>query len=165
MKNKKRVFIIVGIIILIISFVLVINFITNKFFPTGKSVKSQQVEIIPLSSEERQKVLQAILSSEFIQDIPEDAPISLRFFNFENNQRIWQDGFLIGQNQLLSKGNPAISLIMHSKYISELNQENLCEIIEKANKNNDLGFYSEYSKPKLFLKYSSMLKHKECFGF
>jgi len=157
---RKKVLIIIGII-LIVS----LMFFINKFFATGESVKSQEVKIVPLSQEEVQKVTQILLSSEFIKDVPKKEPISLRFFSFENGQRIWQDGFLIGENQLLTEGNPSISLILHSKYISELNQENLCGVIQRANKNGDLGFYSEHNKAKLLWKYKSMLPHRGCFGF
>ncbi|MBU4117082.1 MAG: hypothetical protein KKG94_04995, partial [Nanoarchaeota archaeon] len=72
---------------------------------------------------------------------------------------------LISDGQLLSNGKPEISLTLHSKYISELNENNLCEIVKKANNNRDLGFYSENSKAKLFIKYAGMLKHRDCFGF
>ncbi|MFH1151753.1 MAG: hypothetical protein ABIJ14_00335 [Nanoarchaeota archaeon] len=153
--DKKRVSIIIAIILVIISI-----FLFNKFFPTGKGITSSQVDIVPLSSEEKAKVQQVLSSSEFVKDIPKKESISLRFFKFENNQRIWQDGFLIGNNQ-----EPSIQLYLHSKYIYELNNENLCEVIKKANENKDLGFYSEFSKARLLLKYASMLKHRECFGF
>ncbi|MAH03865.1 hypothetical protein CMI39_03715 [Candidatus Pacearchaeota archaeon] len=159
MKNNKKI--IIGIIILII----ILSFFGNRFFSTGKSINTQEIEIIPLSIAEKEKVIQTLLSSEFIKDMPKKESISLRFFNSENGQRIWQDGFLIGKDQLLSEGTPAIYLSLHSKYISEFNQENLCEVIKRANANRDLGFYSEDSKTKLFFKYSSMLKHRGCFGF
>ena len=160
MKNKKRVIIIIGIIIiLIISIFLIIN----KFSSTGKSV--QQIKVVPLSSGQREKVTQFLLSSEFTQDMPKKQSISLRFFDFKDGKRIWQDSFLIGKNQILSEGDPAIYLILHSKYISELNQENLCDVIKKAKVNGDLGFYSEYNKARLLIKYASLLKHRKCFGF
>jgi len=140
-------------------------FLSNKSPPTGKSIGTQQVEITPLSAEQRSKVIQTITSSEFIQDVPEKYPIALRFFDFKNGQRVWQDGFLIGRDQLLTDGTPIISLRLHSKYISELNNENLCEVIKRANQNGDLGFNSEDSKAKLLWKYKSMLPHRGCFGF
>ncbi|MBR9701591.1 hypothetical protein GOV13_01580 [Candidatus Pacearchaeota archaeon] len=152
--NKKRV-IIITIILIIISV-----FLFNKFSTTGKSVTTQQVEIVPLSSAEKAKVQQVLSTSEFVKDVPKKESISLRFYDFESNQRIWQDGFLIGTNQ-----EPAVNLILHSKYISELNNDNLCEVIKKANQDGDLGFQSEFSKPRLLLKYAGMLKHRKCFGF
>ena len=43
--------------------------------------------------------------------------------------------------------------------------DNLCEVIQRANKNGDLGFESEYGKASLFIKYVGMLKLRDCFGF
>ena len=123
-----------------------------------------QVKYVPLSPEEIAKITNAILSSEFIKSIPEKDPISLTFFKFENGERIWQNGFLIGKNQLLTTGSPGINLILHSKYISQLNGSNLCDIIQQANKNRDLGSQSDYSTMNLLMKYSGMLKYRDCFG-
>ena len=133
-------------------------------YSTGKIIQGD-IEIIPLTPEERQKVEQVILSSEFIKDVPAKNPIVLRFFDFENGQRIWQDGFLIGKDGIIIEGDPTIFLSLHTKYIAEFNGNNLCEIIQRAKSNNDLGFHSESNKASLFLKYSSMLKHRKCFGF
>jgi len=132
---------------------------------TGSSNSNYQVKYSPLSSEEINKVDSTILSSEFIKSIPEKEPISLTFFKFENGERIWQDGFLIGRNQLLTEGSPSISLILHSKYISQLNGNNLCDIIKQANKNGDLGMETKYSTASLLIKYAGMLKYRDCFGF
>ena len=119
----------------------------------------------PLSDEDRAKVIEKILSSEFLDDIPEKYPISLRFFKFDEEGRIWQDYFLLGRGELISSGTPGIRLTLHSKYISELDNTDLCTVIQTANKNRDLGFDSEYNTASLMLKYRGMLGHRECFGF
>jgi len=124
-----------------------------------------RIKTVPLSAEEREKVAQTLLSSEFIKDVPEKNPIALTFYSFENGQKILRDSFLIGKNQLLRDGKPAIFLTLHSKYISEFNGQNLCEMIRKAQNNGDLGFNSEHGNAKLLIKYAGMLKHRECFGF
>ncbi len=160
---KKRV-----IIAIVLGVIIIGVFFFFKFVGTGKVVSSgnnQEVKVVPLSQEEREKVAQTLLSSKFIKDIPKEYPVALSFFSFEENQRVWRDSFLIGQNTLLSEGNPAIYLSLHSKYISEFNGNNLCDIVKTANKNKDLGFYSDYNKLNLFIKYAGMLKHRECFGF
>jgi len=53
---------------------------------------------------------------------------------------------------------------MHTRYISEMNEGNLCEIINKAINNGELKLESQESKAKLLVKYAGMLKHRECFG-
>ena len=139
--------------------------IFGNLAPTGKTTSSQSIQTVPLSSEEQQKVFQIISSSDFFQDVPKKNPIALTFFSFENNQRIWRDGFLIGGGQFLTQGEPTIYLMLHSKYISEFNGNNLCEVIQRANKNGDLAFHSEYGKVSLLIKCAGMLKHRDCFGF
>ena len=160
---KKRV-----IIIAIVLGIIICVFLFIRFFDTGKVVSSgnnQEVEVVPLPQEEREKVAQTLLSSEFIKDIPKEYPVALSFFSFEENKKVWRDSFLIGKNALLSEGNPAVYLSLNSKYISEFNGNNLCDVIKTANKNKDLGFYSDYNELNLFIKYAGMLKHRECFGF
>lgn len=161
MKYKKRI--VIGIIILIILAV----FALDKFVLTGKATNSnlQQVEIVPLTAEERQKVVQTVLSSKFIADVPNKNPIALQFYDQQGNERIWRDGFLIGENQLLSQGEPSIYLYLPSRYILQIDNDNLCDIIKKAKGNGELGFYSDYSKAILLIKYAGMLKHRDCFGF
>jgi len=123
------------------------------------------VEVVPLSQEERQKVFDSTMSTEFIKDVPEKYPILITFFSFENGERVYHDSFLIGRNEFLSEGEPEIYLALHSKYISELTPENFCEVIQRANKAGDLAFNSESNKASLLIKYRSMLKHRDCFGF
>ncbi|MCX6747218.1 MAG: hypothetical protein NTU63_03750 [Candidatus Pacearchaeota archaeon] len=171
--SKRKKILIISLVIIIIALAIIVfaKTMNNKeegnINPASSAAgnSSYQVKYSPLSPEEINKVADTILSSEFIKSIPEKEPISLFFFKFENGERIWQDGFLIGKNQLLTEGTPGISLILHSKYISQLNGNNLCDIINQANKNGDLGFESKYSTAILLIKYVGMLKYRDCFGF
>ena len=161
-KKKKELIIALIFILVIVAIILI-----KEFVITGKSVtsKTQEVKIYPLSASERIKVASIIESSEFIKDVPKKGIISLRFFDFKEGERIWQDGFLIGKKGILNEGKPDIYLSLHSKYISQLNNDNFCETIRKANQNGDLGFYSEKNEAILLIKYVGMLKHRDCFGF
>ena len=173
--SKKKVVVAAIILIVLIGTFLVINYVK-----TGKAVSSnsgnsqgttssnsqiKEPKVVPLSQEENEKVVQILITSEFIKDVPEKYPIALSFFSFEGNERILHDSFLIGKNTLLSEGNPTVYLSLPTKYIPEFNGNNLCEVIQLANKNRDLGFYTAESTTSLILKYAGMLKHKECFGF
>lgn len=163
MFNKK--FLIVGFFsLLIIGGVLANFFITDEESVSTKST-SATVKIVPLSSIQKEKVTNTLIESDFIEDIPEDYPIALRFYDFRDGKRIWQSGFLIGNNKLIKEGSPAVYLSLHSKYIDKIDELGICETIKLANKNKDLGFHSEYGKASLLIKYSSLVKHKECFGF
>ncbi len=160
---KKKRLIIIGIVFALA--IALIVFFTMRHSTGGVVNSGEAIRYVPLSQEEIDKVAQTIISSEFIKDVPEKNPVALIFYDFENGERVQQDAFLIGNNQLLTEGTPSIYLILHSKYISELNGNNICDVIKLANKNGDLGFQSEYSTAILFLKYAGMLKYRSCFGF
>ena|SRR3989344_227368 len=160
MKKGKK-------ILLISVFVLALLgiFLIGEFYSTGKTTFDSKIKTIPLSDEERQKVSQILSSSEFIKDVPKDNPVAVIFYSFENGERIWRDGFLLGGGRLLSDGKPAVQISLDSRYISELNQNNLCDVVKEAKRNGDLGFYSEANKAILLIKYSGLLKYRSCFGF
>jgi len=158
---KKKI--IIGAVILILAGI----FIFNQLSLTGKTTNSnlQQVEITPLSAEERNKVVQTVLSSEFIKDVPNDNPIVIQFYDQQGNERVWRDGFLLGENQFLSQGEPTVYLYLPSRYIQQINNNNICSVVKEAKNNGELGFYSDYNKARLLIKYAGMLKHRGCFGF
>ena len=161
MKVNKRFLIFLAIFLIVI---LGINLL-DKSKITGQTKSNQQIQIYPLTQQEVNIIAETILSSEFIGDLPKKGIIGLRFFDFKGGERIWQSGFLIGKSGFLSEGNPDIILLMHSKYISQLNGKNLCEIVSSARANGDLSVETEISNVKLLIKYSGMLKHRDCFGF
>jgi len=163
MKKKKRLIIIGVFSVLVLSFFLYDKFLSEA--ETTISIQQAQVEIVPLSQAQVEKIAQILLTSKFIEDVPKKNPVALQFYDFQNGKRVWRNSFLIGENQLLSEGQPSVYLFLDSKYISEMNSENLCEVIKRANKNGDLGFHSKYSKASLLIKYSGMLKHRGCLGF
>jgi len=161
-KKNKRWLIISGIVILIVVLIIVIPKLGN----TGiGSEGGGQVKITPLSQEQINIVGQAVLSSDFIEDLPKNGAIALQFYDFKDGQRVWQSGFLIGQKGFLASGTPDLVLIMHAKYISYLDGTNLCEVVQAAQVNNDMWVESQESNAKLFLKYAGMMKHRDCFGF
>ncbi len=125
MKHRKKILIIIGVLFLIlIGIILFNNFKTPDEIPQTINTQpstSQPVKVVPLTDEQRQKVEQTILSSDFFYDIPEENPISLRFFYFENSQRVWQDTFYMGHGELLQSAQAGIKLTLHSKYIKEFN--------------------------------------------
>lgn len=123
------------------------------------------VILTSLTPEEAAKVKNAILSSEFISAMPNNGVISIQFYYFPLGERVWLDTFLIGKNQILTSGNPDMNVIIHSKYISELPSSSLCDIIQKARANGDFAYDTQLGDAKLLLKYSGMVKYRDCFGF
>lgn len=169
---KKRKIVIILVIIALVFLIGLSFLIYNKYYTTGKSVTTQNnqnavtapAKVVPLSAEQKEKVVNTIQSSEMIKDIPEKGIVSIKFFSFEDGQRVWSDNFLLGKNEILSSGKPDFQIIVHSKYIEELNENNLCEVFREAKQNGDIGFYSEKNKAALFLKYTGMLGYRDCFG-
>jgi len=162
MNRKVLVAIIVIVVLGVVGFFL---FSDGGLRTSGDVVSGEVVEMVPLDSLERSKVVQMIESSEFVGDMPRNGVIALRFYSFKDGKKVWRDGFLIGKDGLLSNGESDIYLAIHVKYIEEIGESSLCDITKKANDNGDLGFYSEKSKVRLLIKYVGMLKHRECFGF
>ena len=149
---------IVAVLIVLIFFGILLF---QKMQTTGNAVESGKINFQQLSSTQRQKVVQEVLSNQLLKELPEKAVISLRFYDFKNSERIWQDEFLLGKKGFVDRGVPDFYLIIHSKYISEFNN-NFCEVLGRANQNRDFGFYTEQNKAKLFLKYASVLKYRKC---
>lgn len=137
--------------------------------PTVDSVVSPVVEPPPqrpvITTEQRNLIGQTILSNAFVKDLPEKGVIALRFYDFFLGERIWHPDILIGRTGILSSGTPDLVLIMHARYISQLNGGNLCDVIKSANTNGEMWTESQYSDTRLLLKYSSMVKYRDCFGF
>ena len=149
----------------IIGIFLLFFLIASQFPLTGKLIDTEGHKTIPLNPQQRQIIEQSISSSEIVKVLPENDPVFLRFFSFENGERVWQDGFLIGKDGILTEGEPTIYFSVHSKYIEELKTRDLCSIVKDASKNGDIGIHSDYSKIRLFLKYAQMLKYQNCFDF
>ena len=161
---EKRVL----VLLIILASIIILGIFLFSFNKSSEQTNQGvlNVEVVPLSQEERQKVFDSTMSTEFIKDIPEKYPILITFFSFDGNgNRVYHDSFLIGKNEFLSEGEPEIYLAIHAKYISELTPDNFCEVIQRANKAGDLAFDSESNKASLLIKYRSMLKHRDCFGF
>ena len=117
-----------------------------------------------ITDAQRTLISQTIMGSPMIKDLPSNGVIALRFYDFFLGERIWQPDILIGKTGILTSGTPDMVLIMHERYIDQLNGSNLCDVITSANKNGEMWTESSLSTTKLLLKYSGMLKYKSCFG-
>lgn len=160
-RFTRKKLIILGAIILVLLLILVFKPGSNARVVSNPG----EYRYAPLEQAEVQVVANALISSEFIHDVPEKDPIALFFYSFDSQGRVWRDSFLIGRGQLLQTGEPSVYLSLDAKYIPYLQSYSLCDIASEANKNGDLGFDSEFGKARLLLKYKGMLKHRECFGF
>jgi hypothetical protein len=102
----------------------------------------------------------------FVQALPNNAKILLKFYNFNTGVRQWEKTFIVSKGSVKqgSASDADIFMIMHSRYVSELNNNNFCDIIKKANENRDLDVQFQISEIALAWKYRSVMPYKSCFG-
>ena len=90
----------------------------------------------------------------------------ISFYNFYSGEKEWERSYI------LTKGHAEegltdeydIKLILHSKYLTVLNSNNLCIVIQTAQINGDFSSQTAISKTKLLWKYKGMLEYKDCLG-
>ncbi len=104
--------------------------------------------------------------NEIIQKLPEDAKISLSFYNFDSGERQWDGDYLLtkGNVEKIKDDNVDIKMIMHSKYLSQLNANNFCFIINDAKRRGDFASELVISKTSALWKYKSIMSYKGCLG-
>jgi hypothetical protein len=106
-----------------------------------------------------------VLANEMISDLPKDGSISLNTFNFNTGERQIEKTYLLKKDSVVeSKEAADIYVNFHSKYVNQVTQNNLCEILTKANNNGDFGAWTELEESTLIWRYKGMLKYRDCLG-
>ena len=130
------------------------------------SPPSQQV-IITASEEDYARFERIMPQTDLVQDIPEKGKIMISFFNFNTGYREWE------RDYILTKGNVVegyaddvdIKLILHSRNLPKLNENNVCEIFQNAKAQGDFGSELLISKATFTWRYKGMMGYKSCLGF
>lgn len=150
--KKRKLFL--GIIFLMILFsVLVILRITS----TNSSLSSSYSTVPGVQQKITEENLASYLSfNSIIQDLPEDASISLKV---GKNEYAVQKGRVVPG--VASK--PDVRISIPNKYIKELSN-GLCSALSKANKNKELSVEYYSSKISLAWKYRSLRNYAGCLG-
>ena len=104
--------------------------------------------------------------TQFVKDIPKNSIISIKFYNIDSGERQTEKSYLLGEDKVAegTTQNTDLTILIHSKYIPELNTLNFCSTISKARNNGELIFEYEGSEIGILWKFRSMKKHSECFG-
>jgi len=166
MRNER----IIALVWLVTLFLILGVFLQNKLSEqaekvnnpaTGNAVSSGvKVSYTNLEKELSKNIV--------IQALPSEAVILLKFYNFNSGERTWEKSYIIKKGEAKETTNlneeADIVLSLHSKYLQELTSENFCEVIQKSNKNGDLGFDTELSSIVLAWKFKSVYKYKDCLG-
>ncbi len=129
----------------------------------GKTTLSQQPIQDQIQGKDYTIFINSILESDFLEDLPEDAKISIQFYNFDSGQRELEKIFALSKNSVKESAQSSdIKILMHSKYIPNFSEKDICQIIKEAGQNNDIGFETDMPQSSLIWKYRSMIKYKDC---
>ena len=155
-------------IFLLIAIVAYYSFYFYNSVNQSQAATAYAVKATPVTYENIEDVLSG---NDMIKMLPENSIISLKFYNFNTGSRVWEKSYILNKGKVseINEGtykdmSPDITLSMHSKYLNELTDQNLCSIIRKAKSNNDLGIEMHISYAALLWKYRTVLKYKDCFG-
>ena len=119
---------------------------------------------LPKSAPNFQDLPNKLSNTQIIKDFPDKAVVSLRFFTFIGGQRLWQNEYIIKKASVVEGKveNPDVIIILHSKYLNRIYNEDLCMIMQDAKKNGDLGFDTQINKIALAWEFKSLAKYKSC---
>jgi hypothetical protein len=114
----------------------------------------------------KENIASYLENQQIVKDLPKDAILCLKFYDFDSGERKWEDSYII-KKQSVQKGeadNADITILLHSKYIPEIGK-GFCQAIQKAKNNNDFGTEFFLSTAQLLWKYKSMMSYRNCLGF
>jgi len=168
----KKVFwviiILVAIILLVVAGIVFGYYLKNQEgSDSGSQSYSSSVNKYVFEEATEEDYLQfenVISQNSLIQDLPDDAIILLSFYSASPEEL--EKDYLLRKNSV-EKGETHdydMKLIINSKYLTKLNENNFCEIIQIAKNNGDFFSETEMSTTSLLWKYKSVLKYKSCFG-
>jgi hypothetical protein len=163
--EKKYLFIIMIIVVasgILATVVLGWDYIFGKPPVSSSQPDNGDVVYVQLSKD---NFAQVYKSQPLIQNLPENALILLKFYNFDSGARQWDASFLLSKGDIEiapESINPDFTIIMHSKYIPYLGD--FCGTVKAAKANNDFAVETNIPTSTLMWKYKSMLSYKDCFG-
>lgn len=167
-ESTKRTFaipIIVAIVLVSALIVFLCFFGSAPSKTTGASSKSvPSIYVTPVNITYA-NIARVLSANSMVKDLPTSATILLRFYNFNSGTRQWEKSYILKRGDV-QEGNTAadMTIIISSKYLSELTSSNLCSVLQKAQKNGDFSTESTMSTLSLMWKYRSMMKYRSCLG-
>lgn len=173
METRKYNTALIIIVVSLVAIALFINYeapsvVQNNPSSGGKSSGVKQPVVYEPATEEDFARLEEILpQNEIIQKLPSNARILLRFYNFDSGDREWEKAYILTTGSAVQgyDENVDMILIIHSKYLSRLNANNFCTIINSAKSNGDFGAELKTSTASLLWKYKSVVSYRDCLGF
>ena len=161
--EKAKFLLIIPILFLLIGGVLAYQNITHKTTTTNKS--SSPSTPTPAINITYQNIASQLSKNSMIKDLPDGSTLLLKFYNSSSAERQLEKSYLITTGKIVEGETVVdITLLLHSKYLTELTNKNFCAIIKKANQNGDLGVETNLSSTALAWKLKSMYQYKDCLG-
>jgi flagellar basal body-associated protein FliL len=155
------------LIVLISIFVLIVCAMGAVYYVLSDkpSVNIEDTKI-PTINVNYMNFAEVISENNIVQDLPSDAVLQLKFYNYNSGSQAWEKSFVMKKGSVVEDDvdEADIVLSLNSKYLNELTNKNFCDVIKEANANGDLGFESSLSTAGLAWKFKSVMKYKDCFG-
>jgi len=105
-----------------------------------------------------------IEKEQMIQDLPEDGSLSVVFYHVFNGCKVYDKIYRITKGKVEERNMKGdIDINMPSDYAKKISN-GICPVIIEANNNQELGKTVNVNTAKLLVKYSGMLKYKDCLG-
>lgn len=164
------------VMILILSGITIYNHYTPEPAPSTRSsapsaprtyVPRPPQQIITASPEDYARFEEIMPQTDLVQAIPEGAEIQMSFFNFNSGYREWERDYILTTGNVVqgAADDVDMKLILHSRNLPRLNQDNVCQIFQQGKAQGDFGSELLISKVKFSWKYKSMMGYKSCLGF
>jgi len=133
---------------------------SNNFSVNHSAVKEENKNIT------KDNFYQFISGNELIKNLPKDASLNLKLYNFNSGERQWEKTYSISKDKIIEGYDEKADadIILNSDYAISLAND-FCGTLKKANKAGDLGLELKKGEAGLLWKYKSMMKYKSCFGF
>ena len=154
------------VVMLILTGITLYIHYTPKSVNTNGGTPMPEIVYEPATEADFLRFEDIVRQNEIIQKLPENAKISLSFYNFNNGEREWDGDYLLtkGNVEKIKDDNVDIKMIMHSKYLSKLDANNFCFIINDAKRHGDFASELLISKTSALWKYKSVMSYKGCLG-
>jgi hypothetical protein len=105
-----------------------------------------------------------IQGQQMVKDLPGNAVIGLKLYNFDTGERQWEESYVIskGKVEIGNTDSCDIVIVLNSKYVPELG--NFCGAVQKAKTNGDFRIETSMGETALMWKFKGMMKYKSCLG-
>lgn len=172
-KSRTGLYVVLVVILLVVigGAIAIVKFVGqgegdgSEIGQSGQ-VSSAKLVLTKATDEDFNRFEDIISRNKMIQDLPKDGVLELSFYNDELGWGNWERVYTITKGEVREgeAQNYDINLIMNSKYLSALDENNFCLIVRTAKNNGDFSSETEMSTFSLGWKYKSMMNYKSCLG-